>query len=90
MLNYLVLSLFLVYVTIGYDMPKRPKAVRRRPKKAFQPLFWLPVDSRILPDIFAFGHVRGIARIFLEIEITLAILIVIGTLTIVILRTFFS
>jgi hypothetical protein len=40
---------------------------------------WLPFDSRLLPPIFAFGHVKGAARLFLEIEIVLSVFVVIGT-----------
>lgn len=44
------------------------------------PIRWLPIDSRFITPIFKFGSVKGTARIFLEIEITLAIFIVGGTL----------
>ncbi len=45
-----------------------------------KPIRWLPIDSRFITPIFKFGAVKGTARIFLEIEITLAIFIVGGTL----------
>jgi len=45
-----------------------------------------PVDSRLIPDIFSFGHVKGIAKIFLTIELTLSALIVIGSLLLVIIK----
>ena len=37
---------------------------------------WLPIDSRF----FSFGHVRGVSRIFLTLEMIFAVLIVLGTL----------
>jgi hypothetical protein len=65
------------------------KKVRRRKilrKKSTQPVAWLPIDSRFLPDIIRFGHVKGIARLFLIVEIFLAVLVVIGTLSLVFLK----
>ena len=46
----------------------------------------LPIDERLIPDIFSFSHVKGVARIFLITEITLSTLVVIGTLILVILN----
>jgi len=40
---------------------------------------WLPIDSRLFP-FFSFGRVKGIARTFLQIEITLSLLVVIGVM----------
>lgn len=48
-------------------------------------LSWLPIDSRILPSLFAFGHVRGLAKIFLIIEMLLAGFVVTGTLLLFVL-----
>ena len=45
-----------------------------------KPIPWLPIDSRF----FSLGHVRGVSRVFLIIEMILAVLIVLGTLTLVI------
>ena len=59
-------------------------AKRRRPAK--QPIPWLPIDSRIIPHIFSFGHVKGITKVFLQIEMVLSVGVVIGTLIIVFLR----
>jgi len=56
------------------------KKVKSRPVHHDAPIHWLPVDSRLITPLFRFGAVKGIARIFLEIEITLTILVVIGTL----------
>jgi hypothetical protein len=41
---------------------------------------WLPIDTRIFPHILAFGHVQGAAKLFLQIEIILAVFIVFGTI----------
>jgi len=54
-----------------------------------EPISWLPVDSRLIPDIFSFSHVKGNARIFLLLEIILSILVVIGTFLTVYLQIFF-
>lgn len=50
------------------------------------PEFWLPVDSRIIPHIFSFGHVSGVARIFLSVEIVLTFFVVLCTLLLVVLK----
>lgn len=49
-----------------------------------KPVPWLPVDSRF----FSFGHVRGVTRVFLILEMMMAVLIVLGTLAIVIIDVF--
>ena len=49
-----------------------------------RPVSWLPVDNRLFPFI-SFGHVKGIARIFLEIEIVAALLVVAGTIVLTVL-----
>jgi len=46
---------------------------------------WLPIDSRILPSLFEFGHIRGIAKVFLIIEMLLAGFVVTGTLLLIVL-----
>lgn len=43
------------------------------------PVHWFPIDTRIIPQIFSFGHVKGIARVFLELEIVMSVGIVCGT-----------
>ncbi len=48
---------------------------------------WLPVDNRLFPFI-SFGHVKGIARLFLEIEIICALLVVAGTIVLTIFWIF--
>lgn len=50
------------------------------------PIRWLPIDSRFITPFFRFGSVTGISRIFLEVEITLAIIVVIGTLFVAALK----
>lgn len=53
-----------------------------------KPISWLPVDSRLFLPLLNFGHVKGLARVFLEIEIVLSLLVVLGTLTVVVLQFF--
>lgn len=63
------------------SMRKHAGASRRQ--KTLEPIFWLPIDSRLFPYLFTFGHVRGWARFFLEVEMVLSILVVLGTLILV-------
>ncbi len=56
--------------------------MKRRGKVSSHPIPWLPIDSRLIPPLFSFGHVHGMARLFLEIEMLLAVLVVAGTLII--------
>lgn len=53
---------------------------RKRRNSAVVPVSWLPVDSRLILPLFSFTHVRGIAKIFLTVEMVLAFGVVIGTL----------
>jgi len=53
---------------------------RKRQNKTVAPVSWLPVDSRLMLPLFSFTHVRGIAKIFLTVEMILAFAVVIGTL----------
>ena len=75
MRSYALLSLFFSCVTIELSMKSKP-------------ISWLPVDSRLFLPLLNFGHVKGLARVFLEIEIVLSLFVVIGTLVIVVLRLF--
>ena len=50
-----------------------------------KPIPWLPVDSRLFGSFLSFGRVRGIARVFLTVEMVLAVLIVLGTLSVTLL-----
>lgn len=59
------------------------RGVRR---KTEQPVSWLPVDSRLFLPILSFSHVKGLARLFLEIEIVLSLLVVIGTIAVLAIR----
>lgn len=59
--------------------------IYRRTHSPEKPIPWLPIDSRLFPKILSFGHVKGIARIFLEIEITISLVMIAGTLAIVVL-----
>lgn len=59
------------------------KKLRRRRTATIN---WLPIDSRILPEIFRFGHVKGVARLFLIIEMSLATITMLATLLLVLLR----
>ncbi|MCX6791776.1 MAG: hypothetical protein NT149_01945 [Candidatus Gottesmanbacteria bacterium] len=54
-------------------------------RRVEKPIPWLPIDSRLVGSFFAFGHVQGIARIFLTVEMILAVLIVLGTLSVILL-----
>jgi hypothetical protein len=58
--------------------------LKRKPIESSE-ISWLPIDSRILPSLFAFGHVRGLAKIFLIIEMLLAGFVVTGTLLLIVL-----
>jgi hypothetical protein len=55
-------------------------------KSADKPIPWLPVDSRFFPDIIRFGHIKGIAKVFLVIEMIFAVLVVTGTFILALLR----
>lgn len=46
----------------------------------------MPVDSRLFGSFLSFGNVHGVARIFLEVEMILAVLIVLGTLVMSVLK----
>ena len=46
---------------------------------------WLPIDHHFLPP-FTFAHVRGIAKVFLILEIALNTVIVLGTIFLTVLQ----
>lgn len=54
--------------------------------KREQPIHWLPIDSRLVHPLFTFGRIRGVARIFLTIEMIMAVGVVFGTFAIVLLK----
>lgn len=57
-------------------------------KRHFEkPIDWLPIDSRLIP-LLSFPHVKGVARIFLMIEIILSFCVVMGTLLVTLLTVF--
>ncbi len=55
-------------------------------KPEYSQLDWLPIDHRLIPDIFRFSRVRGWARIFLGLEMSLASIIVLCTFYIAFLK----
>jgi len=54
--------------------------------KREQPIRWLPVDSRLMLPLFSFGHVHGVAKIFLTVEMVMAVGVVLGSFGLVLLR----
>jgi hypothetical protein len=62
---------------------KKKRVIKARGRSTAAP--WLPIDSRLLPPLFSFGRVRGVARWFLVVEMTFATLVVIGTLLLFVL-----
>jgi hypothetical protein len=54
----------------------------KRASDTFTPIPWLPIDSRIIPFL-SFPHVRGIARVFLLVEMILCTFVVVGTVILV-------
>jgi hypothetical protein len=63
------------------EMKKRA-STRRKGATFEKPILWLPVDSRLFP-FFSFSHVKGLARLFLLIEIVLSLIVVIGSCALV-------
>ena len=53
-------------------------------KRKSKPVQWLPIDSRLFPFL-SFSHVHGPAKVFLLIEMILAVFMVVGSITVVIL-----
>jgi hypothetical protein len=72
----------------GFAMKKRRSAGRSRNAASQKPLEWLPIDSRILPDILRFGRLSGAAKLFLTIEILFSTIVVLSTLCLVFLHCF--
>ena len=62
-------------------MTKRRRSAKLRLSKRI-----LPIDERIFPDIISFSHIKGVARIFLIIEMTCAVLVVLGTFSLLLFR----
>ncbi|MBI5018775.1 hypothetical protein HZB58_00700 [Candidatus Gottesmanbacteria bacterium] len=59
---------------------------RKRQTHTSGSINWLPVDSRLILPLFSFSHVRGAAKLFLTVEMVLALGVVIGTLAVMILH----
>jgi hypothetical protein len=53
-----------------------------------RPIRWLPIHGKYIHPVFNFTSVTGASRVFLEIEITLALLIVAGTFFVVAIKLF--
>lgn len=67
---------------IQWDLMKRRRTLNNRQHA----VHWLPVDSRLISPLFSFGHIHGIAKIFIMVEMLLATAIVIGTFAMCIVR----
>lgn len=59
---------------------------KRHKKTAEHAVDWLPIDSRLVLPLFSFGHIHGAAKVFLTIEMTLAVGVVLGSLGMAILH----
>lgn len=53
-----------------------------------QAIGWLPIDSRLISPLVSFGHVRGVAKVFLIVEIVLSVGVVVGSVSLFILSLF--
>jgi hypothetical protein len=58
----------------------------KRIRKTDKPIAWLPIDSRIFFPFFAPTHIHGIARVFLIVEMTLSVLMVVASIILVFIR----
>jgi hypothetical protein len=59
---------------------------RRTKAQREEVIAWLPVDSRFITPFLSFGHVHGVAKLFLVIEMTLAGAVVTGSLLLLLVR----
>lgn len=66
---------------------RKKKGESKRLPDALTPIPWLPIDSRII-SFLSFSHVRGIARVFLIVEMILCTFVVVGTVILVSLALF--
>jgi len=64
-------------------MRKRGSA-KRHGRSHSEPIAWLPFDSRFIP-FFSFTHVRGVARVFLVVEMALSVGMLVGAFILVLL-----
>lgn len=69
-------------------MVSRKKNIHIQKKKVTSQTAWLPIDESLTRDLFTLTHVKGIAKVFLLIEMILAVLIVFCTLFLTILTCF--
>jgi hypothetical protein len=66
-------------------MPKLSPHYRKK-KIYHQKDNWLPIDERLIPNIFQFNHVHGLARVFLEFEMAVSLVVVSVTLVAVVFK----
>lgn len=59
-------------------MKRKKKLVKQDPN-----LTWLPIDSRLIPPLFRFSNIRGLAKVFVILEMILSSLVVLGTFILV-------
>ncbi|MCX8008701.1 MAG: hypothetical protein N3A54_03270 [Patescibacteria group bacterium] len=45
-----------------------------------RPVRWLPLHGKFITPFFKFANVRGISRLFIEVQITLVLFILLSTL----------
>ena len=64
----------------------KTKGSFKRTEKQNEDFSWLPIDPRLLPHLFSFGHVKGLARVFIQIEMVLSVLVVLGTFLVVVMK----
>ena len=57
----------------------KTRGIHKRVSRKDKDLSWLPIDPRLVPHLFSFGHVKGLARVFIQIEMVLSVLVVLGT-----------
>lgn len=75
-------------------MKKKP--IKKSPSKKHtsvtryheRPIRWLPIHGKYIHPVFNFKSVTGASRLFLEIEITLALLVAGGTFFVVAMKAF--
>ena len=66
------------------SMTKRVRIQRRHD----EPVSWLPVDSRLFSPLFSFSHVHGVGKIFIAMEMVLAVGVVFGAAILVVIHFF--
>ncbi len=67
-------------------MKKRKRIRETQQEKAIS---WLPIDSRLFMPFIGFGRVKGLSKVFLEVELALSIFVVTGTVLLMIFRIFY-